>query len=91
LEPHLISTKFERWVVVLKLFNYNRKRCLGRREKSYKCISKKLSLGITLTQKRENLKIPRIRKASINQEIKSTGNETSLVPELTELVIIQLV
>lgn len=41
--------------------------------------------------KRENSKFPRIGKASISHEAKSIGNQTSLAPELTELVTIQLV
>lgn len=62
-----------------------------KREKPQVHLSEKLSFGITLTQKGENLKFPSIGKASINHEVKSIGNKTSLVPELRELVIIQLV
>lgn len=50
-----------------------------------------LSLEITITRKSKDLKFHSIGKASINHEIKSIKNKTSLVSELTELVIIQLV
>lgn len=62
-----------------------------KREKAQVLLSEKLSHGIILPQKRENLKFPRIGKASLNHEVKSMGNKTSLVTELTQLVIIQLV
>lgn len=62
-----------------------------KREKVQVLLSEKLSHGIILTQKRENLKFPRIGKASLSHEVKSIGNKTSLVPELTGLVIIHLV
>lgn len=91
----MISTKFERWVVVLNLFHSIKEGCLGRKEKSHRKmfqhLFENLSLEITITQKSKDLKFHSIGKASINHEIKSIKNETSLVPELTELVIIQLV
>lgn len=91
----MISTKFERWVVVLNLFNFSKEGCLGRKEKSHRKmfqhLSENLSLGITITQKSKDLKFHSIEKSSINHEVKSIKNETSLVSELTELVIIQLV